>query len=233
MTKRHLKRLAIPNSWDIKRKGIKFTTRPAPGAHPFGLGMPINLIIRDMLKYAKTNKEVKKILNNKEILVDGKVRKEYRFITGFMDSISSPKLKEHYRIILNKKGKISLLPITEQEAKIKICKITGKKLIKGKTQLNLFDSRNILVDKDTYKVGDSIVIELPSQKLKEHLKLEKGVIVFVIGGKNIGTVSTVEDISGRKIICKHNNTLFEVPFDYVFVMGKNKGLIKLDEDNKK
>lgn len=233
MVKRHLKRLAIPESWDIKKKKQKFVTRPMPGVHSFELGMPLNLIIRDLLKYAKTNDEVKKILNNKEILVDSKRRKDYRFITGFMDAISIPKLKKNYRIILNKKGKLFLLAITEQEAKIKICKIVGKKLIKGKTQLNLFDSRNILVDKDNYKVGDSIIIEVPNQKIKEHLKLEKGVFVFVTGGKNIGTIGILEDIMGRKIICKHNEFIFEVPFDYIFVVGKNKPLIRLNEEKNK
>ncbi len=233
MVKRHLKRLAIPKSWDIKKKKKKFTTKPMPGAHSFELGMPLNLIIRDLLKYAKTNDEVKKILKNEEVLVDGKRRKDYKFITGFMDTISIPKLKKQYRIILNKKGKLFLLGISDQEAKIKVCKIIGKKLIKGKTQLNLFDSRNILVDKDTYKVGDSLVIELPKQKIKEHLKLEKGVTVFIIGGKNIGTIALIEDITTEKIICKHNSTIFEVPFDYIFVVGKNKTVIKLQEESKK
>ena len=217
------------NSWDIKKKNNKFITRPMPGAHSFELGMPLNLIIRDLLKYAKTNREVKKILNNKEVLVDCKIRKDCKFITGFMDTISIPKLKEHYRIILNKKGKLFLLPITEQEAKVKVCKIIGKKLVKGKTQLNLYDSRNVLVDKDDYKVGDSVIIELPGQKIKEHLKLEKGASVFIMGGKKIGIIWTVEDIAGRKIICKQNNTMFEVPFDYIFVVGRNKPSIKLEK----
>ena len=216
-------------SWDINKKDNKFITRPMPGAHSFELGMPLNLIIRDLLKYAKTNREVKKILNGKEVLVDCKIRKECKFITGFMDSISIPKLKEHYRIILNKKGKLFLLPITEQEAKIKVCKIIGKRIVKGKTQLNLYDSRNVLADKDNYKVGDSVIIELPGQKIKEHLKLEKGAGVFVMNGKNTGVVGVVENIAGRKIICKQNNTMFEVPFDYIFVIGKNKPSIKLEK----
>lgn len=230
MVKRHLKRLYIPQSWDIKKKSNKFITRPKPGSHPFELGMPLNLIIRNLLKYAKTNDEVKKILNNEEILVDSKRRKDYRFITGFMDVVSIPKLKKNYRIILNKKGKLFILPITEQEAKIKVCKIIGKKLVKGKTQLNLFDSRNILVDKDNYKVGDSLLIELPNQKIKECLKLEKGASVFVMGGKKTGSTGTVEDIIKRKVIIKKEKSIFEVPFDYIFVVGKNKTSIKLEKE---
>lgn len=232
MVKRHLKRLNIPKSWNIYKKE-KFTVRPKPGAHTFELGMPLSLAIRDLLKYAKTSNEVKKILNNKEIIVDGKIRKNYRFMVGFMDVVSIPKLKKNYRVILNKKGRLFLLQITEQEAKVKVCKIIGKKLIKGKTQLNLLDSRNILVDKDSYKVGDSLLIELPGQNIKEHIKLEKGANVFVMGGKKTGTLCTVEDIKGRKIICKHENSIFEVLFDYVFAVGKDKALIRLEEDVKR
>lgn len=228
MVKRHLKRLAIPKSWDIKKKGIKFTTRPSAGAHSFELGMPINIILRDMLKYSHSNREVKKIMDNKQILVDGKIRKNHRLIVGFMDVISAPKIKEHFRVILNKKGKLSLLHITEQEAKLKICRISGKKKISGKTQLNLLDSRNILIEKDPYKVGDSIVIEIPSQKIKDHLKLEKNSVVFIMGGKNTGKLGKVENIIGRIIICKDNSGLFEVPFDYVYVVGKDKPSLKVE-----
>ena len=228
MVKRHLKRLAIPNTWDVKKKGITFITRPKPGAHPFGLGMPLNIVMRDLLNYAHNTREVKKIIYNKDVLIDGKVRKDHRFITGFMDIISMPKIKENYRLSLNKKGKLILLKIDDAEAKTKVCKITGKSNIKGKLQLNLFDAKNILVKKDVYKVGDSIAIELPSFKIKNHFKMDKGASVFIIGGKKIGIVGTIEDILGRKVICKHKEGMFEVPFKYVFVIGKDKPSIKIE-----
>ena len=68
--KDHLKRLASPKSWPIKKKGIKWVKRPFPGPHSFKLGLPITIVLREMLCYAKTLKEVRSILNNKEILVD-------------------------------------------------------------------------------------------------------------------------------------------------------------------
>ena len=70
MSKSHLKRLAVPKTWDIKKKGIKFVTRPNLGAHPRKLSVPINLVIRDLLSYAKSNKEVKYILS--ENLINGR-----------------------------------------------------------------------------------------------------------------------------------------------------------------
>ena len=54
----------MPKSWQIKiKKKRKFITRPLPG-QSLKLGMPINLILRDILKLALNNKEVKKILKS-------------------------------------------------------------------------------------------------------------------------------------------------------------------------
>ena len=106
MAKKHLKRLNAPKSWKIKRKGIKFITRPNPGAHSFSLGMPINIVLREIFEYAKTTKEVKNILNNKEVLINGVRRKDHRFIVGFMDIIAIPGIKAYFRVLLDKKGKL-------------------------------------------------------------------------------------------------------------------------------
>lgn len=103
--KRHMKRMAMPKSWQIE-KNKKFVTRALPGAHSFDLGMPLNVILRDILKLASNNQEIKKILYNKEVLVNNKRRKESRFIVGLMDVISIPELNKYYRILLNKKKKI-------------------------------------------------------------------------------------------------------------------------------
>jgi len=58
---RHLSRLAMPKAWKIKRKGIKWVTRPLPGPHSFKLGLPLNVLLRDILKLSKTTKETKSI----------------------------------------------------------------------------------------------------------------------------------------------------------------------------
>src|SRR3989344_3893102 len=99
MGKNHLKRINMPKTWHIKRKGIKFITRPKPGQASMKLGMPISIIIKDLLGLAKTTREVKSILNVQEVLVDNKRRKERRYILGFMDVLSFPKIDKHYRMI--------------------------------------------------------------------------------------------------------------------------------------
>ena len=71
MIKRHFKRLAKPKSWNILKKQGKFIIRPKPGAHSFENGLAITLVLRDLLKYAQTTKEAKKILINKIVMIDG------------------------------------------------------------------------------------------------------------------------------------------------------------------
>jgi len=231
MIKRHLKRLAVPKSWNVKRKGIKFISRPIPGTHSYDEGLSMNVILKDLLHYAHTTRESKKILINKTILIDGVRRKNQRFIVGLMDVISISELKTNYRVLIRKNGKLTLIKIDEKEAKIKPCKIVGKTLVKDKIQLNLFDGRNILVDKKSqYRIGDTVVIEVPSQKIVEHFKLERNALVFITKGKKVGDSGKVENISQREITCKkESGEIIETRKQYVFVVGKEKPIIKLEE----
>ncbi|MBD3310438.1 30S ribosomal protein S4e, partial [Candidatus Woesearchaeota archaeon] len=154
MAKKHLKRLIIPKTWNIKKKGIKYVMRPNPGSHPMEFGMPLALILRDVIRTAASQREVKKILLNKAVHVDGKERIEPKFIAGLMDVISFPKLKKHYRIILDPKCRLDAIEIPENEAKLRISRIIGKKpLKKGKIQLNLSDGRNLDAEKGEYRIG--------------------------------------------------------------------------------
>ena len=226
---KHLSRLAMPKTWKIKRKGIKWVTRPSPGPHSFKLGLPLNVLLRDILSYAHTTKEVKKILNNQEILVDGIRRKNHRFIVGLMDIVSFPKTKENFRILLNKKGNIIASPIEDKEVNIKPCKIIGKTVLKkGKLQLNLYDGKNILA-KEKPNIGDTVLIELPSQKIKDTLKLEKKATVYLTGGGHIGETGIVAEIKGNMLKYKRGKDTFETLKKYAFVIGKDKSLIKLPE----
>jgi len=230
MIKRHLKRLSAPRSWKIKRKGITFITRPKPGTHSYEFGLPITVVLKE-LNYATTTREVKKILINKIILVDGVRRQDHRFMVGLMDTLSIPELKAYYRFSVNAKEELTIIKVDEKETKVKPCKITGKSLVKDKVQLNLFDSRNILVEKKTdYKIGDTILIEIPSQKILQHLKLERNALVLVIKGKKVGSIGTVENISQLGIACKKDNgEIIETLKKYVFVIGKEKPVVKLEQ----
>ncbi len=229
MVKNHLKRLNAPRSWPIDRKKTVWIMRPNPGAHKMEYGVPLTIVLREMIKHGKTLREVKQIMHNKEILVDGKMRKDRAHTVGLMDVISIPELKENYRILFTKKGKLNAINIEEKEAKVKLCKISGKSNVKGKTQLNTQDGRNILAEKDEYKVGDSLVIKIPEQKIDQHLKFEKGAMIYLIGGKHIGETGHIENIERNKIIFKtKDNNVYETLKKFAFVIGKDKPIIKVE-----
>ena len=65
MGKNHLTRLAAPKSWQIKRKGLKFITKALPGPHSLDTGISFNTMFIEILNYAKTAREVKKIFQHK------------------------------------------------------------------------------------------------------------------------------------------------------------------------
>lgn len=224
--KAHLKRSVIPKQWKIKRKKTRFSIRPLPRGK-FKLGVPLVIVFRDLLKKAKSSKEVKSILLNNEINVDGVRRKEIKFLAGLMDSLAIPSIKEYFRVLLNKNNQIELLPISKEEASLKLCKIVGKNFVKGKQQINLHDGRSLL-DEGKYKTGDSLLLGIPKQEIKEHIKLEKGCRVYLIGGKRAGSFGKVEDIKDNKIYCKIDKIIFDIDKKNIFVVGKEKGVIKLE-----
>lgn len=225
--KNHLKRLTIPKSWLVKKRGLTFIMRPHPGPHSIKLSLPLNSIIRDILGIAKNSREVKKILYGSEVLIDGIRRKELKFPVGILDVIEFKKSNEYLRVILEK-GRIKIIAIDKKEAGIKPCKIIGKSKVKGKIQLNLYDGKNILVEKDEYKVGDTIVIGLPKQDIKEHIKLENGCFIYLTSGKHSGDMGKMDDIISNKITYKNKNgEVIETLKKYAFVIGKDKPVIAL------
>ncbi|MBS3163433.1 30S ribosomal protein S4e [Candidatus Woesearchaeota archaeon] len=228
----HLKRISAPRDWAINRKERKFIARPIPGPH--GLDSCITLIhlIKDLLNQAKTKKEVKYILSNKKVLINKVPRNDHRFPVGIMDIIEIPDLKEKYILIYNQNGRLALNPITDSSSKL--LKIIGKTVIKnGKVQINLNDGRNLTLDKNDYSVGDTIVFDLESKKIKSHLKLDKDAIIYLIGGSykgKIGILQKIEEKEGSEsakvsfLIDKEIHTTLK---KYAFVVGKDKSLIEV------
>ncbi|MCB9358575.1 30S ribosomal protein S4e [Candidatus Woesearchaeota archaeon] len=230
MVKQHLKNIATPRTWEIGRKETIFTTRPNPGSHSLDMGMSINHFMKKDLKLSMTTKETKSILNAGKCLVNGKAITDVHYMVGFMDVISYPDLKKYYRVILNKKGKLTLIEIDDKESSLVLSKVIGKtKLKKGKIQINTLDGRNILVDKDSYKTSDSVVIKVPGQKVEKNIEFKEGSFVMLMGGKHIGVTGNIESIKDNSIIFKtKDNVSFETLKKYVFVLGNGKAELKIE-----
>ena len=132
MVKNHLKRIAAPRTWRIARKKTVYITRANPGAHKKDLSLSLSLMMREMVKVAKSSKEVVHILHHKEVLVDGKRVRDKKRSIGLMDVVNFPELGEAYRITLDIKGKLAAVPIKGEELFLKVCRIEDKSWVKTK-----------------------------------------------------------------------------------------------------
>ncbi|MEW6063189.1 MAG: 30S ribosomal protein S4e [Nanoarchaeota archaeon] len=213
------------------RKEHKWIARPLPGPHKLDKCITLNIALKDILKYAKTTGEVKYILNNREVLVNKVVRKDYKFPIGFMDVLEIPKTNEHYRVLYDEHGYFVLRKISKEDSKLKPCKIIKKLMVKGgKQQITLHDGNNIFV-KDKYQVGDTVVIDLEKKKIIDWIKLEKDNLIYLVDGKHVGSVGVVSEILSFKNMQKSRITFkigdrsFETLKDYVFVIGKKHPVV--------
>ena len=232
MGKSHLKRIAAPKTWDVRRKTNKFIARPMPGPHSLKASLTINFLLRNVLQCAKTTKEIKLILANNSILIDKKSRKEYKYPVGFMDVVELPSTKEYYRMLYNHKGKLKLINIDSKESKLKLLKVINKSIIKkGKIQITFHDGRNMLLDKFDGKVGDTVIFNFKSKQIEKVLKLEKDALIYLIYGKHTGTFGSVKEIipvkgfEKQRLVYIIDGVDTETLKDYVFVV--DKGLIAI------
>jgi len=240
---RHLKREAAPGFWPIHRKEFHWAVKPSPGPHPIEQCIPLVLIVREILGYAKTRKEAKQIISQGKVMVDGKIRRDDLFPTGLMDVVSIPEIEKHFRILPSEKGLI-LHPISKSEAGFKLCRIENKTTVKnGHIQLNLHDGRNILIrvndprnpEEDVYRTFDTLKIKLEDQSILEHMKLAEGMFAIFTSGKNIGKSGRIVSIeeTGRErrkslvTIEDEKGERYQTILDYIFVVGNEKPHISL------
>lgn len=227
MARKHLKRLAAPSSWGILRKAETFITRPNPGAHTLDKCIPLGLLLRK-LGLVSTSREAKKALLASPVLIDGKRRVDPKAQAGLFDVVTVA--DKHWRISIDEKGHLVLANVPAGEIGIEPCKVTGKTPIKGgKIQVTTLDGRSILTDAKTkLAVGDTIIVTTPKQTIKEHLPLETGAFVFLIGGKHLGDKGVVASIKGSAIAYKSKDGKeYTTLKEYAFVLGKGKAAITI------
>ncbi len=187
----YLKRQMIPKNWPIKRKGSAYVVRPN---FSINQGIPILIILRDMLKVAQTRKEVKKAIHSKHILLNNKIVIDEKNSALLFDTLKIIPLKKCYRIELSEKGKIQNKEIKEDEAGKKIAKVVNKKILKGKkTQINLSDGRNFISNLKCH-TNDSVLINLEKGEIEKCLPLKEQAKVIVFAGKHSGEKGIVSEM---------------------------------------
>jgi len=190
--KKHLKRLNAPKHWMLGKMGGVFAPRPSTGPHKLRECLPLVLILRNRLKYALTRDEVQIICMQKNVLVDGKVRTDTRFPTGFMDVIQIPKCNDNFRLMYDTKGRFVLHRIKPEEAKYKLAKVVRAETGKNKIPVIVcHDGRTIRYPDPLIKVNDTVKIDLETGKVIEHIKYELGNLVMITKGRNTGRVGSL------------------------------------------
>ncbi len=187
-----------------------------------------------MLKLANSSREVKRILHNGEILIDGNIVRDYRFPVGLFDIITMPKTDTSYRVLLDRKQRFILYKVTDSG--IKLYRIADKTNVKGgATQLNLHDGSNIISDEFSYHTSDSILVSIPERTVLQHLVYKPGNLALITGGAHSGEIATIKEIkkirsSMPNMVSLQSTYDFETVEDYVFVIGKNTPEMELPDE---
>lgn len=179
----HQARTQVSKKIPIPRKGTQFVAKASSHKND---AVPVVVAIRDMLGLARRAKEVKEMINNKSLKINGKDVKELRESIKLFNTLSADK---EYSLTLLPTGRFAFV---ETKAKDRPCKILNKTMLKGKKmQLNLHDGTNIITN-DKVNVQDTIYLD-DKRKITKHVKFDKGQKCFVMGGKYVGQEGTIKE----------------------------------------
>jgi len=233
--RKHLKRLNAPKHWMLDKLTGTYAPRPSPGPHKLRECLPLMVFLRNRLKYALTGKEVQSILMQRLVKIDGKIRTDIKYPTGFMDVISIEKNGENFRLIYDTKGRFTVHRITAEEAKYKLAKVKKAQLgPKGIPFIVTHDGRTIRYPDPLIKVNDTVRLDFEENKITQFIRFEVGNVAMITGGRNMGRVGVIthreRHIGGFDIV--HVKDALERQFatrlTNVFVIGEgNKPWISL------
>lgn len=199
--KRHLKRLNAPKHWMLDKMGGAWAPRPSTGPHKLRECLPVILILRNRLKYALNRREVQMICMEKLVQVDGKIRTDCCFPTGFQDVVTlgdatkcfdTKASIDRFRVLYDVKGRFKLIPIKPSEAQFKLLKV--KKLMVTSKKVPCIvthDGRTIRYPDPKIKISDTIKYNLKTGKIVSFAKMDVGSLVMVTKGRNCGRMGTL------------------------------------------
>jgi small subunit ribosomal protein S4e len=226
-----MKRLAAPRSWDISRKANRFVFKPRPGPHPIESSYPLGVVVRDLASLATLSRELKFMMKTGKVLVDGRQRRTSSFPVGLFNVVSVPLEGVDYRLVPSPKG-LALAKVNGDEAKTKLCSVhTKTKMRGGHIQYGLHDGRSVVDDALNLSPGDSVLIEVPSQRVLGQAKLAKGSLGLVLTGDRAGQLGRIEDVKKGTISREKMVKISlpsgdaEIPSRLVFPVGEDRPLI--------
>jgi len=237
--KKHLKRMFAPSHWMLDKLKGRWAPKPSAGPHKMRECLPLIVMLRERLKYALTYREVKMIVMQRLIKVDGKVRTDMFYPAGFMDVVQIEKTKENFRLLYDTKSRFVLHKISKEEAAYKLCRV--KRVTrgpKGTPYAITHDGRTLRYPDPDVKPNDTVRVDVGTGKMLDYVKFEAGNSVMISGGNNMGRVGVIQhrerhpgsfEIVHVKDAVGHT---FATRLQNVFVIGKgSKPWISLPKGN--
>ena len=228
----HQKRLSVPNSWPVERKEATWTVKAGAGPHG-AAGVPLLILLRDVLGYVDSKKEARYALNQDSVLVNGEAVSDESRPIGMFDILTFTQREEYYRVFPDEGGRLALTPITADAADSRLGKVVRKQQVKGGGfQLTLHDGTNVRVeDADEaagFSTNDSIVIDNETKDIVAHFSYEEGALVTAVDGQHAGQIGEVAEItvtagsgSNTVRVVRDDDSEFETVEQYVVVIDEN------------
>jgi len=222
----HQKRLSAPTSWPVERKTETFAATAGAGPHGES-GVPLVVVLRDVLGYVDSSTEAQYAINHDGVRVNGGSVDDVNRPIGMFDILAFPDRDEYYRVFPGEGGRLGLTPVSEEDAGSKLSKIVDKTTVSGgRTQLNLHDGSNLLVDEEEYAAGDSIVVSNDDNSVVAHFEYEEGALVTAVDGEHAGDIGRIETIDVTPSSAPNNVQVesdagdFQTIEDYVVVIDE-------------
>lgn len=236
---RHLRRHTAPYFWPVHRKERVWVVKASPGPHPLSRSMPLAVVLRDVLGYALTLREARLVLAEGRVQVDGRVVRDYKFPVGLMDVLYLKGVEAYYRVLPHPSKYFMLHPIGEEEAHLKPLRVKRKTSVKGGgIQVTFHDGRNLqLSDGAVFGTYDTVLLDLRENKVLDHVRIEEGVLAYVIDGVNIGFLGRVESISkvfkrSKSVVTLRSGDRYtRTIMEYVFAVGRDRPLVSLPSED--
>jgi small subunit ribosomal protein S4e len=223
----HQKRLSAPTSWPVARKTRKYTVKAGAGPHGED-GVPLLVLLRDVLGYVDSKKEARYALEQGSVAVNGQRATDERRPIGMFDILGFVERDEYYRVFPDEGGRLALTPIDADSAESKLGKVVGKQSVAGgRTQLTLHDGQTLLVDDESIGGKDSVVVDNEDKSVVAHFPYEEGALVTAVRGQHAGRIGTVDEIrvtagsGANDVVVERDGDAFETVEDYVVVIDEN------------
>ncbi len=216
----------MPSSWPIKRKNITFISKPRAGSHKLKYITSVLVLLRDVLSYAQIGKEVKHIVHNDEILVNGRKISDIKTAVGIFDTFEISKTKEKFTVLFDTFGRLKLI---EAKDNLIYLKVTNKTITSGKKfQLNFMNGYNTLVSEKDFKkvsVNGTVVYDYSKKKISDILSLKEDSFVYIFDGKFRGRFGKIKNfinyngITRDAVSLEINKEVHTTAKDYCYVVG--------------